>query len=68
MIALALRFQIKNLATLGCRHSLRPAEDIWKEFYKKYPNGDTRVTKEMLFAVCKQVDDKFGTIFLPPIR
>lgn len=26
MIALALRFQIKNLATLGRRHSIRPAE------------------------------------------
>jgi len=25
MIALPLRFQIKNLATLGRRHSLRPA-------------------------------------------
>ncbi len=42
--------------------------DIWREFYKKYPEGDVRVTKDMLFAVCKQVDDKFGTIFLPPIR
>jgi hypothetical protein len=59
---------INGCSSKGTSYKRAPARDIWKEFYKNYPNGDTRVTKEMLFAVCKQVDDKFGTIFLPPIR
>jgi hypothetical protein len=45
---------------------------IWNKFYKDVkarPNPQSRIpTKEELFAKVKEIDDKYGHLFYPPIR
>ena len=37
---------------------------LWKEFYTEHPTA----TKQELLDFAKQIDDKFGHLFDPPIR
>ena len=59
-----LRNQIKNLASLRRRRSLRLAGGF---FYEANPDGPN-MTKQKLLDYAKEIDDEFGHLFLPPVR